>query len=847
MQNENTIYLKDYKEPLYWVEKIHLDVDLFDDHALVTATTDFKRNRSENEPFRLNGVELDLQSIEINGNSDVKYDVDETGLTLYPEEDEFTLKTVAKTNPYTNTSCEGLYQSGQILCTQNEAEGFRKITYYLDRPDVMASFTTTISADKKRFPILLCNGDLVDSGDLADNRHFTTWRDPFKKPCYLYALVAGDLAVVKDTYTTKSGKDVSLEFYVDPGNEDKIPHAMESLKKSMKWDEDTFNLEYDLSTYMIVAVDSFNMGAMENKGLNIFNSAYTLAKNETATDRDFYNIESVIGHEYFHNWTGNRVTCRDWFQLTLKEGLTVFRDQEFSSDLNSRGVKRIEDVKALRGHQFPEDAGPLSHPIRPEQYIEINNFYTATVYEKGAEVIRMIHTLIGDSNFKKGMKLYFEKFDGMAVTTEDFVSVMSEASGVDLDHFRKWYGTAGTPQVIVNKSYTDKVVLDFEQSIKGNASELLIPLSLKFFYADGTSREETIQITSTKQSFEFEGADALISMNRGFTAPITLKRSDLSTDDMVKLATLEDDEFTKYDLKEQLYNQLIDKALSEGKKSVVTVEVINFVEEILDSTADNLFKSYLLEFPELGNLCEIFGYDKLELLNDIREHFYKEVAIRLHDKLLKNYGSLNDQPKYSGEDMGIRALKNMCLKFLLSNEDEESIKLAIDQAKSAKVMTNEIAAISLLCHAKHEEAQKVVEDFSHKWKDELLVLQKWFMAKAATHFDNQLEIIAELEKNQYYDSKIPNFLRSVLGTLGMRNLMTFHRPDGSGYKYLAKRVLEIDAQNPQVASRLAKSFGVITKLDNLRKDLMKSELASLLDAKLSKDTYEVIKTSFDAV
>jgi aminopeptidase N len=451
MQNEKTIYLKDYTEPNYWISKTHLDIDIYDDHAMVKSQIKFFKNpKTTDHQIELFGENLELQSFTLNEKK-VNYTLTEGGLTFTPPQDEFDLETVVKIDPYNNTSCEGLYQSGQILCTQNEAQGFRKITYYLDRPDVMATYSTTISADKKKYPFLLCNGDLVDSGDLPEGRHFCKWFDPHKKPSYLYAVVAGDLAKVSDEFKTKSGKTVNLEFFVDPGNEDKVAHAMESLKKSMKWDEERFSLEYDLKTYMIVAVDSFNMGAMENKGLNIFNSAYTLAKKETATDRDFYNIESVIGHEYFHNWTGNRVTCRDWFQLTLKEGLTVFRDQEFSSDMNSRGVKRIEDVMALRSHQFPEDAGPLSHPIRPSSYIEINNFYTATVYEKGAEVIRMIHTLIGEDNFQKGMKLYFERHDGSAVTTEDFVSAMADASGFDLSHFEKWYSTMvnGTPQVKV--------------------------------------------------------------------------------------------------------------------------------------------------------------------------------------------------------------------------------------------------------------------------------------------------------------------------------------------------------------------------------------------------------------
>jgi aminopeptidase N len=559
------IYLKDYKKPDYYVEQVHLDIKIHDGHTIVDSKIDFIINEEvagSDPKLVLDGELLKLKSIAIDGQklSEDAYEVFEEKLEIKKVPHKFTCEITVEIDPDNNKALEGLYKSGDIYCTQMESQGFRKLTYYLDRPDVLAKFTTRVEANKKQFPILLSNGNKIDSGELDGGRHFTIWEDPFKKPAYLFAVVAGDLGLVKGTYKTISGREVALEIYVDKGNEDKCDWAMRSLKESMRWDEQRFDLEYDLDIYMIVAVDAFNMGAMENKGLNIFNSHYVLAKKETATDSDFIGVEAVIGHEYFHNWTGNRVTCRDWFQLTLKEGLTVFRDQEFTSDLNSRSVKRIDDVRGLRGHQFPEDEGPMSHPIRPESYIEINNFYTSTVYEKGAEIIRMIHTIIGEENFQKGMKLYFERHDGDAVTTEDFLAAMSDASGEDLTLFQNWYKQNGTPRIKVTKTFANgKVKIDFEQSVnKGDKLTLHMPFKFAGINAVGEEvKADFIHLKEKKTSIDFDSKeDVALSLNRGFTTPVHIDY-EYTDNELYNLMAHDSDEFSRWDATQKLYERTI--------------------------------------------------------------------------------------------------------------------------------------------------------------------------------------------------------------------------------------------------------------------------------------------------
>jgi aminopeptidase N len=844
--SKTEIKLSEYQAPDFLIEDVFLDFNLSFSKTQVLSVIKFSKNNSHADELVLNGENLKLLKININERelTDEEYIVLDDKLVIKNIPSEFTLTTLVEIYPEENLSGEGLYKSGEILCTQNEAEGFRKITYYLDRPDVMAPFTTSLTANQNEFPYILANGNKISETKEGD-MHTVVWKDPHPKPSYLFALVAGDLAKVSDSFKTKSGKDVALEIYVDPGNEDKCEHAMRSLINSMKWDEDTFGLEYDLDVYMIVAVDSFNMGAMENKGLNIFNSAYVLAKRETATDHDFQGIEAVIGHEYFHNWTGNRVTCRDWFQLTLKEGLTVFRDQEFSSDMLSRPVKRIEDVQTLRRHQFKEDAGPLSHPIQPKSYIEINNFYTATVYEKGAEIIRMIHTLLGKENFRKGMDLYFDRFDGQAVTTQDFVKAMADASGVNLDQFKLWYDQNGTPSIYVNTKYDGgKFHINIKQTAlcEGKKCILHFPLSLALLNKSGDIiHEKLYDIKDEETTIEIEANESpVLSINRNFTAPIIVNYEN-STDELMHILKYEVDAFSKYDAVQVLYQREIKnliKSFQENTQYEVNSKLLESLESVLlDQSLDPAFKSYLFSIPtesEINELYDIYpieeSYRAINILKD-------EMSTTLEESFVSIYNSINqDTFKLDAIAMGERQLKNTCLSFISRLDNSfEYVKRHFEKANN---MTDEFMSLKYLHHNFKEKSRPFLESFYHKWKNETLVMQKWLGIQA----NNSIVSIQELEKleaNDVYNNKIPNLIRAIIGQFA-NNVYALNKADGSGYEYVASKIAEIDKFNPQMAARLAKFLNHKDRLDANRKEKLIKVLNGLASHDLSNDTYEVV-------
>lgn len=869
-----TIYLKNYKKPDYLIPELYLDFIINDDATVVKSKLSVEANYEGDkaEPLILNGDKLQLLSVAIDGIKvdSMGYELTEDTLTLHPTSKSFTLEIETKIEPQNNKALEGLYQSGDIFCTQNEPEGFRRITYFLDRSDVMSVYTTRIEAEKKRFPVLLSNGNKTDEGDLGNGRHFVTWNDPFKKPSYLFALVAGDLAKVEDSYKTVSGKDVKLEIFVDHGNEDRSQHALDSLKKAMKWDEEVFGLEYDLDIYMIVAVDAFNMGAMENKGLNIFNSSCALANTKTATDANFQTIEAIIAHEYFHNWTGNRVTCRDWFQLTLKEGLTVFRDQEFSMDMTSRTVKRIEEVSYLRNSQFTEDSGPTAHPIKPASYIEINNFYTPTVYRKGAEVIRMIHTLIGKENFRKGMDKYFELFDGQAVTTEDFVYSMEQGSGRDLTHFKNWYCQAGTPRLEVSSSY-DLSAQEYTLNVKQwcpptpeceEKKPFHMPLRLGLIDSNGNDMPlnlkegallhgDTLELTESEHSFVFTGIKEkpVPSLLREFCAPVILNY-DYSNSELAFLLANDNDEFNRYEAGQRLaiieLESLID-AIKSGEEFQVNTQVLEaFGKLIKDDSIDLAFKAQALMLPSVTELIERMDVCDFEGAFAAREAMKKAIAMNFTDDLHKIYEDTNISAVYSTDpqEVGRRSLKNTVLSYLCSLEFPQYINLAGEQFNSSNNMTDEIAALSILSDFDNDVSSSAIDKFYDTWKDDVLVMNKWFAVLASSKRPGVLDKVRELESCLAYDNQNPNKIRSLIGAF--TGNVQFHVIDGSGYEFVTDKIIEIDKFNPSMSAGLARCFRKYAKMDEVRKSLMKTQMERVLAEKdVSKDAYEIISKTLD--
>lgn len=877
-ETPRTIHLADYQAHPFSIETVHLTFHLHSTATKVESRLTVKRNpasaKKENNLI-LDGEELTFVTAKINGElvKEGEYQISSEGLVLNNVPDEFTLEIENTINPESNKALDGLYKSGDIFCTQNEPEGFRRITYYLDRPDVMARFTTKIIAPLEDFPILLSNGNPIGEGQLDGGLHWAEWEDPFPKPSYLYALVAGNLGLVRDSYTTHSGRKIDLRIYCDKGNESRCDHAMESLKKSMKWDEDTFGLEYDLDIYMIVAVDSFNMGAMENKGLNIFNSVYVLANPESATDDNFLGIESVVGHEYFHNWTGNRITCRDWFQLTLKEGLTVYRDQEFSSDLNSRTVQRIQDVQRLRTSQFVEDAGPTSHPIKPNSYIEINNFYTATIYEKGAEIIRMVRTMLGVDGFRKGMDKYFELFDGQAVTTEDFLHAMSVANGdFDFKQFKNWYNQAGTPQIDVKWVHDESketLTLSVDQSCPptpGQAHKeayhfplaigLLdhqgndLPLNLK--EAGQTQIDKgLLHIKEKEHVFTFTGVKEkpIVSLNRGFSAPIRVK-APYKLNEFFFMMANDNDLFNRYEAVQRASSEIISHLLrdkSEGKELVLDTGFIeSFGLLVKDDSLDPAVKSMLLSIPSVTLLAQEHNPVDYKAIYEVRKFVGKKLASMFRDDLIKVYESNSTPGPYQLDpiSVGKRNLRSRVLGMLAHLDDDDEVdavtKIAQTHFEKAANMTEELSGLSVLSHIGGDSFQKASKDFYAKWQKDTLVIQKWLVVCSSSSNDETFNRVLELENDPVYDKNVPNLVRSLLGGFS-RNHVQFHHESGRGYKFMAQKIIEVDGINPQVASRLASSFKDYKRLTKPLKALMGKELEQILELDgLSKNVYEIV-------
>ena len=853
-----TIYLKDYTPPKYWIDTVRLRFELAESETRVVSELTIRRNPSVegDNSLLLHGEQLSLGEVYIDGELLSKLDLkqDSESLLIHTVPEQCTLRIETFIKPQENTSLEGLYKSSGNFCTQCEAEGFRKITYYLDRPDVMAQFTTTIVAEKAKYPVLLSNGNPIDSGEENDGRHWVTWEDPFKKPSYLFALVAGDLACVEDSFRTMSGREVALKIYVERHNLDKCDHAVRSLQKSMAWDEQVFGREYDLDIYMIVAVDDFNMGAMENKGLNVFNSKFVLARPDTATDVDYVNIEGVIGHEYFHNWSGNRVTCRDWFQLTLKEGLTVFRDQQFTADMTSATVKRIDDVNILRTRQFAEDAGPMSHPIQPDSYVEINNFYTVTVYNKGAEVIRMIHTILGAEGFRSGMDLYFDRHDGEAATTENFLCAMEDANDLKLEQFRRWYHQPGTPTLKVKvEQILDQQLcrLHVSQSsdTPGN-KPFQIPLAVSLLDGQGLEipgTEKLLQVTETEQVFEFNGITerTVPSILRNFSAPVKLL-VDMNNEDLAFLMAHDSDDFNRWNAAQQLAVNIIMgliEAHRQGEALVMDEAFIKaFKQVLLNKQLDKALVARVLTLPSEDYLAELMEEIDVDAIHQVREFCRKEIA-RLLNGELHTYFQSNKSLSYQldAQAMGQRSLKNLCLSYLLCQGDEHATELALQQYQTADNMTDQMAALKGLVHSESDKADDVLDDFYNKWKNEPLVVDKWFMVQATATTATTLKRINQLMRHETFDMRVPNRVRSLVGAFSQANAVCFHDNSGEGYKILADCVIQLNSLNPQIAARLLLPLIQWRRYDVQRQSMMQTELKRIaaIDT-LAKDVFEIV-------
>lgn len=871
-KEHRTTYRKDYTVPAVLVDSIDLRFQLFEGYTDVHAETHFRRNPASNDSsgnLMLYGEDLQLMSLSCDGRelSEKDYSVDEKGLTLSVVDESFTLDIHTRIYPEKNTLLEGLYRSNGNYCTQCEAEGFRRITYFLDRPDILTKYTTRIEADKKTNPVLLANGNLLEEGELDDIRHYAVWQDPFHKPSYLFALVAGDLHYIEDSFTTKSKRDITLRIYVEERNIEKCEHAMRSLKHSMRWDEERFGLEYDLDIFMIVAVDDFNMGAMENKGLNIFNSKYILALPETATDTDYLGIEGVVAHEYFHNWTGNRVTCRDWFQLSLKEGLTVFRDQEFSSDMNSRAVKRINDVQILRANQFREDSGPMAHPVRPDAYVEINNFYTVTVYNKGAEVIRMLHTLVGDEGFRKGMDLYFERYDGQAVTCDDFVRAMEDANLYDLSQFKLWYSQAGTPKLQVT-SHFDPNKAEFSLTVKQHCAPtpgqstkkpfhlpitigLLDPAGKNIRVTDSDSI--TLELKEQEETYTFSGVTEkpVVSFLRNFSAPVTVETFQ-SREELAFLMAHDSDLFNRWEASTQLGEQVIFdtvEALQQGKKPEFDPLFVKAVKQNLNTgQQDKALLALSLQLPSESYLAGKMSCIDPDNLNKARKHVQKQLASELYDEFLTLYQENNAHTTYqiNSAAMGQRSLKNSMLGYLMSLAPDNAnvVALCLEQYQNSTNMTDTIAALNLVANVDISERKPLLEEFYNKWKDDPLVMDKWLILQATSSLPTVLEEVKELEENPVFSIKNPNKVRSLIGAFGAMNHIGFHNENGEGYQFLADKIIKLNSLNPQIAARLISPFTTWKKYDGERQRMMRDQLERIINTPdLSGDVYEIVKKS----
>jgi aminopeptidase N len=867
--------IEDYRPTDYLIPTTRLTFALSPDATTVTAELEIERREGilPGTPLVLDGDELVLESLAIDGvaANTGAYEASSQELRIVqpPHAPRFTLTIVTRIDPSSNSTLMGLYRSSGVYCTQCEPEGFRRITYFIDRPDLLSVYSVRIEAAKAEAPLLLSNGNPVEAGDLPDARHYAVWEDPFPKPSYLFALVAGDLAALKDTFVTASGRAVELGVYVEHGKAPRAAYALDALKRSMRWDEEVFGLEYDLDVFNIVAVSDFNMGAMENKGLNIFNDKYVLADEATATDADFANIEAIIAHEYFHNWTGNRITCRDWFQLCLKEGLTVFRDHEFSADMRSRAVKRIAEVRTLRAHQFPEDQGPLAHPVRPRRYREINNFYTATVYEKGSEVVRMIRTIVGAEAFRKGMKLYIERHDGDAATIEDFLRSFEEASGGDLSQFALWYHQAGTPNLTISTSHDaerGEFRMEIEQSVPPTPSEsrkrlMHIPLAFGLVDKDGndidvtdvdgaTVEDGVIHVKKRKHSVRFKGVfqRPALSLNRGFSAPVTVSFEQRS-DDLLFLARHDRDHVARW----QALNTIFTEALIQGYRNVRGQKPLQFGEGLIraageiaaDETLEPAFRALMLTPPAEADIAREIGANiDPDAIRIARESLVQEICVQNQDVFARLYHESVTAPSFSpdAESAGRRALRNVLLDYLSANEDAPA--LAAAQFASATNMTDEAAALTVLAHRfpGHQLAIDALARFESKYGDDPLVLDKWYQIQATTPGAGAMETVQALMQHRGFSLSNPNRVRALIGTFASMNQTGFHRADGASYRFFAETVLAVEKKNPQVAARLATALRSWRSLEPVRQEAAREALLALAaPSDLSSDLRDIVE------
>ena len=872
------ILREDYRPPAWLIDHVELIFELDPGQTVVTANLDVRRNPESPDPqapLRLEGVDLKTLSVSVDDQElpTRRRRLDGESMVLGQVPDRARVTTRVAICPEKNTALEGLYLAGDSLLTQCEAEGFRKITWFPDRPDVMSTFSVRLEADRDRFPVLLSNGNMVDSGSLDGGRHFAVWADPHPKPSYLFAIVAGRLEAITDSYRTSGGREVTLKIYSEKENLDRLAHAMASLKRAMAWDEQRYGLEYDLDVYHIIATHDFNMGAMENKSLNIFNARYVLADRDTVTDADFEAVEAVIGHEYFHNWTGNRVTCRDWFQLTLKEGLTVFRDQEFTADMRSRAVKRIDDVANLMARQFPEDAGPMAHSIRPERYIEINNFYTATVYEKGAEVVRMYQTLLGQAGFRRGLDLYFERHDGQAVTCDDFLAAMADANDRDLRQFQRWYRQVGTPRLEVTREFDrdrGETLLRFRQSLPDHADNadlgpLMIPVRIGFLGTDNqplpvtlarekTPGPETRLLVLTRESSEYRfrdlPEDALPSLLRDFSAPVDLV-FDWSADDLARLAGHDSDSFNRWRAARRLAESVLEVMIDKVCRPPETVELLieAWQASLADASLDPALVAELLTVPSENELAQQRNPVSVDAIHQARESLLVYLGENLGAALLAANARCDSSQPWSsdGSATAARRLKNTALALLCGSGHEEGLERAVRQFEQSDNMTDRLAALRCLVHNGHRHGALALSKFEKQYAGDPLVMDKWFAVQATVPLTESVERVTGLMDHPAFSLKNPNKVRALLGSFAMHNPLAFHRADGAGYRLLGAAVSELDQLNPQVAARLAAVFNRWHAYDENRTALMRDQLEALAARKQqSPDVEEIVSAALRA-
>ena len=861
------IRLTDYRPPAYLIDEVHLDFALAPTASRVRARLTIRRNGKHAEPLRLDGVRLKPVSVAIDGEALAPdaYVITPEDLTIAVVPAAFVLETEVEIDPAGNTALEGLYMSSGRFCTQCEAEGFRKITWFADRPDVLARYTVRIEADRAAYPRLLSNGNLVESGVLEGGRHYAVWNDPFPKPCYLFALVAGELDELADSLITMSGRKVELRIYVDTGMAPRALYAMDALKRSMKWDEESFGREYDLDLFMIVAVRDFNFGAMENKGLNIFNASLLLADAETATDLDYERIEGVVAHEYFHNWTGDRITCRDWFQLCLKEGLTVFRDQSFSGDMRGHAVQRIKDVKSLRARQFPEDAGPLAHPVRPSSYLKIDNFYTATIYEKGAEVIRMLKTLLGPDSFRAGMDLYFERWDGHATTVETFVKCFADASGRDLTSFFGWYEQAGTPQVSIESVYDEAAQtlrLTLSQSTAptpGQPDKHPLPIPVALGLLDDEGRPQSFHVPGEGDA----GPEAVIVLNeaaltvtlggvtrapvlsplRGFSAPVRLTTDSPAKDRYVLLAA-DPDLFNRWEAGQELARDLILARVAGTPDEVGEERYAEAVGRALtDQSSEPAFKALLLALPSESDLAVVIEAADPAVIHESRQALRARMAVHLRDRLRQLHGVLQEAGEFSAsaESAGRRALRNAALELLIADPSVVNIERAKGHYRASANMTDSMGGLSALMQVGGEPFDLALADFYQRWKSEPQVIDKWFAVQARSPAEDVLGRVLGLTAHPDFDPRNPNRLRALVQSFASANPARFHDPSGDGYRFLADQILMVDGFNPMTAARLVEPLGGWRRYAPHLGELMRAQLHRIAETGgLSKNVYELV-------